>query len=122
MRFVIFTYTHPDDAAAWERMSTEEQEADVDRHRAWFGKYRDRVAGGEELAYPPTVKTLRPGPHGGAAVVTDGPFVETKEILGGFVIVEAADLDEAVRMAAEWPSLSSMPNATVQVQPVFVRD
>jgi hypothetical protein len=41
--------------------------------------------------------------------------------LGGFVVVEAADLDEAVAMASEWPSLSSQPNATVQVQPVFQR-
>jgi hypothetical protein len=122
MRFVMFTYTDPDDAAAWERMTPAEQEAEVDRHRAWFARYRDRVQGGEELDFPPTVKTLRPGPHGAGAVVTDGPFVETKEILGGFVILEAADLDVAVAMAAEWPSLSSMPNATVQVQPVFVRD
>ena len=97
MRFVMFTYTHPDDAAAWERWTDDEQAADVDRHRAWFGKYRDRIAGGEELDYPPVVKSLRPGPRGAAAVVTDGPFVETKEILGGFVIMEAADLDEAVR-------------------------
>jgi hypothetical protein len=122
MRFVMFTFTDPDDAATWEQMSAEEQEADVERHRAWFAKYRDKVVGGEELDYPPIVKSLRPGRQSEGPVVTDGPFVETKEILGGFVIVEAADLDEAVRMAAEWPSLSSMPNATVQVQPVFVRD
>ena len=122
MRFVMFTFTHPDDAAAWERLSAEEQEADVDLHRAWFGKYRDKIVGGEELAYPPTFRTLRPGRQGEGAVVTDGPFVETKEILGGFVIIEAADLDEAVGMAAEWPSLASRPNATVQLQPVFVRD
>jgi hypothetical protein len=122
MRFVMFTYVNPDDSAAWERLSAEEQEADVDRHRAWFGKYRDKVVGGEELAYPPTVRSLRPGRQGEGPVVTDGPFVETKEILGGFVILEAADLDEVVRIAAEWPSLASMPSATVQVQPVFVRD
>lgn len=49
------------------------------------------------------------------------PYVETKEILGGFVIIEAADMDEAVAIASEWPSLSSQPNATVQVQPAFQR-
>ena len=55
-------------------------------------------------------------------IVTDGPFVESKEILGGFVILEAADLDEAVAIASEWPSLQQMPNSTVQLQPAFVRD
>jgi hypothetical protein len=55
-------------------------------------------------------------------VVTDGPYVESKEILGGFVILEAADIDEAVAIASEWPSLEEMPNSTVQLQPGFVRD
>jgi hypothetical protein len=48
--------------------------------------------------------------------------VETKEILGGFVILEAEDIDQAVAIASDWPSLLTMPNATVQVQPGYVRD
>jgi hypothetical protein len=122
MRYVIFNYVHPDDVAAWEAWSAEEQEADVNRHRAWFGKWREHVVGGEELDLPLTVKTLRPGRQGEGVAVTDGPFVETKELLGGFVIVDAADMDEAIAMASEWPSLASQPNATVQVQPAFVRE
>ncbi len=122
MRYVMFTYVDPDDAAAWEEWSPEEQAADVDRHRAWFGKYREHVAGGEELDLPRVVKTLRAGREGGEIVVTDGPYVETKEVLGGFIIIDAADIDAAIAMAREWPSLMSQPNATVQVQPVFVRD
>ncbi|MGH2394306.1 MAG: YciI family protein [Candidatus Limnocylindria bacterium] len=122
MRYVIFTYVHPDDAAAWEAWTPEEQAADVERHRAWFGRWREQIVGGEELDAPNAVKTLRPGRQGDGIAVTDGPYVETKELLGGFVIVEAADMDEAVAMAAEWPSLASQPKATVQVQPVYVRD
>ena len=121
MRYVIFNYVHPDDVAAWEAWTPEEQEADVERHRAWFRRWREHVVGGEELDAPNAVKTLRPGRQGDGIAVTDGPFVETKELLGGFVIVEAADMDEAVAMAAEWPSLASQPKATVQVQPVYVR-
>ena len=52
----------------------------------------------------------------------DGPFVETKELLGGFVIIEADDMDEAIAMAREWPSLTSQQHATVQVQPALVRE
>ena len=54
-------------------------------------------------------------------MVTDGPYVETKEILGGFVIIDAADMDEAIMIAREWPSLQNQPNATVQVQPIYPR-
>ncbi len=53
--------------------------------------------------------------------MTDGPFVESKEILGGFVIIEAADIEEALAIAGEWPSLETLPNSTVQLHPVVVR-
>ena len=109
----------PDDVAAWEASTREEQAADVQRHREWFGKWRDHIAGGEELDYPRTVKTLRPGRQGEGISVTDGPYVETKELLGGFVILEAADMDEAIAIASEWPSLATQPNATVQLQPIY---
>ena len=122
MRYVIFNWVHPDDVAAWETWTPEEQAADVERHRAWFARWREHVLGGEELDMPNTVRTLRPGRQGEGVSVTDGPYVETKELLGGFVIVEATDMDEAVAMASEWPSLSTQPNATVQVHPGFVRE
>ncbi len=122
MRYVIFNWVHPDDLAAWETWSAEEQAADVERHREWFARWRDHVIGGEELDLPRTVKTLRRGRQGEGIVVTDGPYIETKELLGGFIIVEAASMDEAVEMASEWPSLSTQPRATVQVQPTYVRD
>jgi hypothetical protein len=121
-RYVIFNWVDPDDAAAWEAWPDPEKEADVDRHRQWFGKYADRVQGGSELAYPPVVKTLRPGRQGDGVVTIDGPYLETKEFLGGYVEIEAADMDEALAIAREWPSLASQPNATVQVREVMVRD
>ena len=122
MRYVLFNNVHPDEIAAWEACTEEEQEADVERHRAWFGKWRDHIRGGEELDFPPAVKALRPGRQGEGVVVTDGPYVETKELLGGFVIFDAADIDEAIAIASEWPSLSTQPKATVHLQPVYSRD
>jgi hypothetical protein len=122
MRYVIFNWVHPDDVATWESWTPEQQDADVEKHREWFRKFGEKVVSGEELDEPARVKTLRPGRQGEGVVVTDGPYVETKELLGGFVVVEASSVDEAVAMASEWPSLASLPNTTVQVQPVFVRD
>ena len=48
-------------------------------------------------------------------------YVEAKEFLGGFVILEADGWDEAVAMASEWPSLRSQPHAMVTLQKVFER-
>ena len=122
MRTVLMNWVHPDDVAAWERMSAEEQQAEVEQHIAWFRKHRAHIVGGEELGEARTVKALRPGRQGEGVVVTDGPFIETKELLGGFVILETETMDEALAIAAEWPSLATQPNATVQLQPVFVRE
>jgi len=122
MRTVLFNWLTPEDLAEWERWTPEQQQADVERHLAWFGKHRDHIVGGEELDEPRTVKTLRRGRQGEGIVVTDGPFVETKELLGGFVVLETDTMDEAIAIASEWPSLSQMPNSIVQLQPGYVRD
>jgi hypothetical protein len=122
MRHVLMNYVHPDDAAAYYAKTPEEQQADVERHIEWFRKHREHIVGGEELDEPLRVKTLRPGRQGEGIVITDGPYVETKEILGGFVILETETVEEALAIASEWPSLGSQPKATVQLHPVFVRD
>jgi hypothetical protein len=121
MRYVLFNWLSPDDAAIWESWSPEEQAADVERHREWFARHRDHVVSGEELDEPRTAKTLRRGRQADGVVVTDGPFLEAKEMLGGFVVIDAADLDEAIAIASDWPSLGTMPNGAVQLQPVYVR-
>lgn len=51
----------------------------------------------------------------GKLATTDGPFIETKEQLGGFFLIEAEDLDEAVRIASRWPSARI---GTIEVRPV----
>jgi hypothetical protein len=121
MRYVLFNWLSPEDVATWEGWTPEEQEADVERHVEWFRRHRDHIVGGEELAEPRTVKTLRPGRQGEGVIVTDGPYVETKELLGGFVILEANSLEDAVAIASDWPSLAHMPHSVVQVQPGYVR-
>ena len=121
MRYVLMNWLSPEDVADWEGWSPEQQAADIERHTEWFRKHREHIVGGEELDEPAKVKTLRRGRQGEGVVVTDGPYVETKELLGGFVILEAETVEEAVAIASEWPSLTSQPNATVQLQPVFDR-
>lgn len=66
-----------------------------------------------QLEAPVTGRTVRI--RGGKASVVDGPFAETKEILGGFNLIEAVDLDEAVRIAAEFPWAET---GSIEVRPV----
>lgn len=51
----------------------------------------------------------------GRVSTTDGPFAETKETLGGFFLIEAADLDEAIALAARWPSARL---GSIEVRPI----
>ena len=64
-----------------------------------------------------TARTLRK--KAGKLAVTDGPFAETKEVLGGFNVVEAESLDEAVRMAGEFPWTDI---GSVEVRPILPVD
>lgn len=83
----------------------------MDAHGAFakaVGELGGQLLGGEELDSVTTSTSIR----GGA--VTDGPFVETKETLGGFYLVEARDLDHAIEIAKLCPA----PTSGVEVRPV----
>jgi hypothetical protein len=82
--------------------------APADRDRAymlvgqWFAEHADKVRGGSKLQPPDTATTVRLD-GGGEPVVLDGPFVEGKEVVSGYTEVEAADLDEVLRIVKTWP-------------------
>jgi hypothetical protein len=89
----------------------EQAMADYEQSERWFEKYskNGKVVGGHELQGPSTATTV--SKKNGRAVVTDGPFIESKEVIGGFAIIDVADLDEALAMAKEWPG-------TVEIRPI----
>jgi hypothetical protein len=72
-----------------------------------------RLFDSQMLERPTTAKTLRTRKN--KMTVTDGPFTETKEFLAGFNLIEAEDIDEAVRMAAEFPWAKV---GSIEVRPV----
>jgi hypothetical protein len=75
------------------------------------------VPGGVELDRSRNAKTIRAGADG-KPVVTDGPYLELKEIIGGVVFLEAENIDEAVAIAATWPLHGSN---SVEVRPLYER-
>jgi hypothetical protein len=87
-----------------------------------YGQLREELSakgkfvGGHQLLPTTMATTIRV--REGKRVVTDGPFAETKEQLGGYFLVNADDLDEAIVIAARIPSAR---NGTIEVRPIAVR-
>jgi hypothetical protein len=82
---------------------------------AWFGEHEADIAdGGAELLGVETATTVRSG-----GSVVDGPFSEAKEVIGGFTIVDVADMDAAVALARSWPALE-LPGNSVEIRPMVV--
>jgi hypothetical protein len=84
---------------------TQPSEADTGKAYDEFGNNNAAyIRGGAALHQTSTATTVRvEGGKGGDIVTTDGPFAEAREVLAGFYLLEAADLDEAVKVAAQIP-------------------
>jgi hypothetical protein len=99
MKFLCLAFGQEDKSA---RLTESEMRALGEKCTAYDEELRKtgRLVGGGSLGW--AAKTLRL--KGGKLTVTDGPFIETKELVGGFVIIEAADYDEAVKIASLHPA------------------
>jgi hypothetical protein len=112
MQYVLLIYTpEPTEAVPDEAMGAEMAE-----YNAFTQHLRDRGAmlAGEALDSVTTATTVRV--VDGRTITTDGPFAETKETLGGFYLVDAADLDEAIAYAAMIPGAR---HGCIEVRPVW---
>ncbi len=103
------------DNGAWEPLSEEENRALYGRIASWWDEHRQagRIVEGHQLQPPDTATTVRRAPDGNVTV-TDGPFLEAKEVVGGYGIIDVADLDAAIALASGWPA----PD-TIEIRPVI---
>jgi hypothetical protein len=104
-----------EDKNGWEGLSEDEQQAVIRRYMDFSA--RGEVVGGAELQTTDSATTVRV--RDGDRVVTDGPYAETKEALGGLFILECDSIDEACRLAAEIPAAE---HGAIEVRPVYVRE
>jgi hypothetical protein len=84
-----------------EAMGPAERDRAYQRVMEWMTTNADKIRGGNKLQGSETATTVRLGD--GEPVITDGPFVEGKEVVSGYTEIEVADLDEALRMVKTWP-------------------
>ena len=120
MQFALLIYG--DEAAGNERyagMSEEEQAADMGRWFAYTEELKSAGVhrGGEALHGAQTAATVKT--PNGERIVTDGPFAETKEQLGGFYLIDVGSKDEALEWAAKIPSA---PYGSVEVREIMTFD
>jgi hypothetical protein len=106
MKYVVFGYG---EERAWERMTESERNALFDECFAYDDELRAKghFLGGEGLQPSRNAATLRW--NDGKVSVTDGPYVETKEHLGGFLLLEARDLNHAIQLMSKHPGVKHGP-------------
>jgi len=112
MQYMLLIYS---EEGAWEALSGPERTVLYEEYAKLSRDLRseEKLLAGEELQPIATATTVQV--RGGDAVVTDGPYAETKEALGGFYLIEADSLDEAIEWAGRIPSAR---HGTIEVRPV----
>jgi hypothetical protein len=101
-RFLVLIYG---DEQVWADAPTAWQRANERAHGAFQAAAGAAIVTANELEPAATAVSVRRGPAGPSA--TDGPFMDTKEVIGGYYILEAPDLAEAVRLAGQLPEATA---------------
>jgi hypothetical protein len=116
MKYALLIYASEQE---WASQTEEESQAQFQEYMSFTKDIVDRglYQGGEALQPTATATSVRV--RDGETLSTDGPFAETKEQLGGFYLVEAKDLDEAIEIAAKIPDVR---RGSIEVRPVMEMD
>ncbi len=95
-----------DDPAVFHKMSPQEMQETYGKYRAWRARLTEagRVTGGQKLE-DTAGRVIRAGTSPGGMRITDGPFAESKEVVGGFFVLNAETYDEAVELCRDCPHL-----------------
>jgi hypothetical protein len=109
MQYALLIYSSPD---GWEQMTAEDQQQAMQDYMA-LGE-DPRTQAGADLGEVSSATTIQV--RDGETLTTDGPFAETKEQLGGFYLIQAENLDEALEFAARIPAARS--GGKIEVRPV----
>jgi hypothetical protein len=112
--YMVFIW---DDEAAWEKADPGTVASNQAAHEDFIARNAGALRGGSRLHPSATATSVRHSADGGVAI-SDGAFAETKEVIGGYYLIEAADLDEALRIAAQVPA----PFGGVEVRPLWAMD
>lgn len=114
-QYLVLIY---EDEAAYAAAKPEVLQDVMTGHQQFAGNNGKALLGGNALEPTATATSIRRSDAGDDLVVTDGPFAETKEALGGYYLIEAPDLDAAIAVAKQVPARFG----GVEVRPIRVFD
>ena len=114
MKYLCLIY---EDETLWATKGQQEADAEMGGYMAFTQTYREsgHVLGGHALQPTGTATTVRV--RNGKMSTTDGPFAETREQLGGYYLLEAKDLNEAIQIASKIPGAKT---GSIEVRPIMV--
>jgi hypothetical protein len=113
MKYMLLIYDNAQSRATFLGEQGEELMAEIDAIMQELTESGELV-GGDALADPSNTKTIRP--VDGVPAITDGPFAEAKEHLGGYLIVDCESVERAAEIARRWPSARFTP---LEVRPLM---
>ena len=120
MKYAALLFNTTDDWERWERMTADEaaaaRAAEMPKWEALFAFVGPRWTEGYELGELSAAKVVRV--RDGETVITDGPFAETKEVLGGIAILDCENLDDAIEVASRVPLVE---RGAVELRPLVTR-
>ena len=112
-RYLVLIYG---DERRWGEATDDWHEQNAQAHQAFARVAGEALLGGGELTSTDAATSVR-GDFAGRAIITDGPFAESKEALGGYYLIDAPDLDEAIKLAKLVPEATA-PFSGVEIRPV----
>jgi hypothetical protein len=114
MKFLLMIHGAED---TWDALTDEEQGAARDRYRAFAAAARESGALLRAGELQPTASATTVRVKDGQTLVTDGPYAETREALGGFFVVEAPSIDDAVELARKLPEPRG--RGGIEIRPIY---
>ena len=116
MKYVLLFCGTRELQQAWVETTVEARNAQYAEVGRWFAENGAKFGPGNQLQPPHTATTVRFQGEG-EPIVRDGPFIEGNEVIGGYVEINVADLDEALHLAKTWPA-----RGIVEIRPVMEMD
>ena len=117
MKYLLLFCTTQEELAVWQAAPEELRAQARTKSGQWMDEHRAHIRSDNGLHPPHTVTSVHLSASG-QPIVTDGPFLEGTEVIGGYAEIEVADLDEALRLAKAWANQVPTYNV-VQIWPVL---
>lgn len=117
MKYLLLFCANQEELAAWQALSEEARAQSRAKTSQWMEEHSSQIRKSYGLHLPHTVTSVHSGSNG-QLLVTDGPFLEGTEVIGGVAEIEVANLDEALQFAKEWAAAHAPGHPVIEIWPV----